>query len=47
MVVSVGIDVGGTHTDLVMLDRETGALSVLKSPTTVGDPSEGAIATLV
>lgn len=46
MVVSVGIDVGGTHTDLVMLDRETGALSVLKSPTTVGDPSEGAIATL-
>jgi N-methylhydantoinase A len=37
----VGIDVGGTFTDLVMLDSETGALVARKVPTTVGDQAVG------
>ncbi|MEM1287606.1 MAG: hydantoinase/oxoprolinase family protein [Pseudomonadota bacterium] len=44
--VSVGVDVGGTHTDLVMLDHATGRLTVAKAPTTVDDPSRGTMETL-
>lgn len=44
--VSAGIDVGGTHTDLVMLDHDTGRLTVAKVPTTVADPSRGAVQVL-
>jgi 5-oxoprolinase (ATP-hydrolysing)/N-methylhydantoinase A len=40
----VGVDVGGTHTDIVMVDDDTGKLSVHKVPTTVADPSIGAVA---
>jgi N-methylhydantoinase A len=36
----VGIDIGGTFTDAVLLD-ESGTARLLKTPTTVGDPSEG------
>ena len=32
----VGVDVGGTHTDLVLIDEERGEVSVHKVPTTVG-----------
>jgi N-methylhydantoinase A len=39
----LGIDVGGTFTDLVALDEEGGELAFLKVHTTVGDPSEGVI----
>jgi N-methylhydantoinase A/oxoprolinase/acetone carboxylase beta subunit len=39
----VGVDVGGTHTDLVLIDEERSKVSVHKVPTTVGDPSLGAI----
>lgn len=39
----VGVDVGGTHTDLVLIDEGRGEVSVHKVPTTVGDPSLGAI----
>lgn len=45
----VGIDVGGTFTDLVARDPRTGATSVAKVPSTPGDPSRGflrALATL-
>ena len=42
----VGVDVGGTHTDLVLIDEERGEVSVHKVPTTVGDPSQGAISGL-
>jgi N-methylhydantoinase A/oxoprolinase/acetone carboxylase beta subunit len=42
----IGVDVGGTHTDLVLIDEERGEISVHKVPTTVGDPSLGAIAGL-
>lgn len=42
----VGVDVGGTHTDLVLIDEERGEVVVHKVPTTVGDPALGAIAGL-
>ena len=44
---SVGIDVGGTHTDLVILDQRSGRLHVNKAPTSVDDPSRGAIQALM
>ena len=44
---TVGIDVGGTHTDLVLLDTKTGQIQVHKTPTTVEDPSKGAVLTLI
>lgn len=37
----IGVDVGGTFTDLAVLDTVTGALSVHKVPTTPHDPSVG------
>ena len=42
----VGVDVGGTHTDLVLIDDERGEFFVHKVPTSAGDPSLGAIAGL-
>jgi N-methylhydantoinase A/oxoprolinase/acetone carboxylase beta subunit len=42
----VGLDVGGTHTDLVLVDDASGEIAVAKVPTDVGDPSIGAIAAL-
>lgn len=38
---SVGLDVGGTFTDVVMADRETGSLWTAKTPSTPVDPSHG------
>src|SRR5271163_4713650 len=38
---SIGVDVGGTFTDLVYCDMATGQLSVHKVPTTPADPSLG------
>jgi len=35
----VGIDTGGTFTDLVVLDGETGSVVIAKSPSTPGDPA--------
>jgi 5-oxoprolinase (ATP-hydrolysing) len=40
--IRIGVDVGGTHTDLVMIDA-TGAITLAKLPTTA-DPSEGTLA---
>ncbi len=37
----IGIDVGGTYTDFVVYDRESGSTQTLKVPTTPHDPSEG------
>ena len=42
----VGVDVGGTHTDLVAIDDATGDIAVVKLPTRAGDPSAAAIAAL-
>lgn len=39
MTVIVGIDIGGTFTDLVSLDEATGAVRVAKVPSTPADPS--------
>jgi len=39
----IGIDVGGTFTDLVMVDR-LGAIRVIKVPSTPEDPSDGVLA---
>ena len=35
----VGVDIGGTFTDLILVDDETGAFTVAKSLTTPDDPS--------
>ena len=39
----VGIDTGGTFTDVVAYDEDTGELTVTKTPTTPADPSQGFI----
>ena len=41
---SLGIDIGGTFTDVVHLDHATGRQHALKVLTTHGDPSEAVIA---
>ena len=38
---TIGVDVGGTFTDLVFCDMDTGDLSIHKVPTTPDDPSCG------
>ncbi len=38
---SIGVDTGGTFTDLVLLDRAVGTLAVHKLPTTPDDPARG------
>jgi N-methylhydantoinase A len=42
-----GVDVGGTFTDVVVVDTDTGGIAVHKVPSTPGDPSEGLIDGLV
>ena len=42
--VRIGIDIGGTFTDLQVLDEITGTLNSLKTPTTPEDPSIGLMA---
>jgi N-methylhydantoinase A/oxoprolinase/acetone carboxylase beta subunit len=39
----VGVDVGGTFTDLVYVDDEAGVVQVYKLPTTPDDPSQGTV----
>ena len=39
--VFVGIDTGGTFTDLVAADLDSGRYCYHKAPTTTGDPSRG------
>ena len=39
----VGVDVGGTFTDLVLFDSERGALEVCKVPSTAQDQSRGVV----
>ena len=43
---TVGIDVGGTFTDLILLDRESGAIRVAKVPTTTDNQADGVFAAL-
>lgn len=44
--IRVGIDVGGTFTDLVCLDESTGTMTALKVPSTTGREHDGFIAGL-
>ena len=39
--ISVGVDIGGTFTDLVLFDEESGNVEVAKVPSTPADPSQG------
>src|SRR4051812_33172673 len=40
----IGVDIGGTFTDLAMHDERSGSLHVAKTLSTPHDPSEGALA---
>jgi len=42
--VRIGIDTGGTFTDVVAVDEDTGEVSTTKTPSTPGDPAEGFLA---
>jgi N-methylhydantoinase A len=46
MTYRVGIDVGGTFTDLTLVDQETGQLYTSKSPSTPGNPIGGVMGVL-
>jgi len=39
----LGVDVGGTFTDLIYVDDESGKILVHKIPTTPDDPSQGTV----
>ena len=43
---AIGIDVGGTFTDLIYVDRQSGAQGIHKVSTTPDDPSQGVISGL-
>ncbi|HAA76699.1 TPA: methylhydantoinase, partial [Candidatus Latescibacteria bacterium] len=43
MAFALGIDIGGTFTDIVVVDAFTGAFEVVKTLTTYPDPSEGVL----
>ena len=42
--IRLGIDIGGTFTDLVLVDEARGAVHIAKVLTTPGDPAEGTLA---
>ncbi|MEO6879662.1 MAG: hydantoinase/oxoprolinase family protein [Mycobacteriaceae bacterium] len=42
--IRIGIDTGGTFTDVVAFDQNTGELTTTKTPSTPDDPAEGFIA---
>ena len=39
----LGVDVGGTFTDLIYVDDESGRTEIFKLPTTPDDPSRGTV----
>src|SRR6516165_482478 len=40
----IGVDVGGTFTDLILVDEENGRIEVDKVPSTPDDPARGTVA---
>ena len=43
MAYRLGVDVGGTFTDLLLIDDETGETFRAKTPSTPADPSQGVL----
>ncbi|MGO7631815.1 hydantoinase/oxoprolinase N-terminal domain-containing protein, partial [Rhizobium ruizarguesonis] len=41
MALRIGVDSGGTFTDVCLFDEETGKLDIWKVPSTPDDPSRG------
>ena len=41
MAYRLGIDIGGTFTDVILIDEETGSIRIGKVPSTPRDPSDG------
>ena len=39
----IGVDVGGTFTDLILVDEESGRITVDKVPSTPDDPARGIV----
>jgi N-methylhydantoinase A len=46
MATRLGVDVGGTFTDLIFYDDETGEIHVAKEPTTPAAPEEGVLSAI-
>lgn len=46
MTVTVGIDVGGTFTDLILVDDESGAVRISKVPSTLENQAFGVLEAL-
>jgi N-methylhydantoinase A len=42
--VRIGVDTGGTFTDVVVVDEQTGEITTTKTPSTPADPAEGFLA---
>ncbi|MFC4063243.1 hydantoinase/oxoprolinase family protein [Planomonospora corallina] len=42
--VRIGVDTGGTFTDVVMVDEQTGEITTTKTPSTPADPADGFLA---
>ena len=37
----IGVDIGGTFTDVALIDEESGSIGIAKVPTTTQDITEG------
>lgn len=46
MSVRIGVDIGGTFTDLIWFDELSGEIKVAKVPTTPSDPAQGCLAAI-
>ena len=44
--IRIGVDTGGTFTDVVAVDEDSGELATTKTPSTPGNPADGFIAGL-
>ena len=42
----IGVDIGGTFTDVALVEEQSGRIGVAKVPTTPADPAEGVLRAL-